>query len=188
MENRDRILECALGLFSARGYDAVGIQEVVDRSEVSKPTLYHYFSSKHGLLTALLDCNFRPWMEMFQAAADYQGDLIMTLRRTAEVSFRYAGEHPAFYRLQLAMQFAPPESEPYQAVRPFVLQQHRWMETAFALAVTQHGNMRGRQRIYAATWIGTINTYNALILGGYAVLEEQTIHTAVHQFMHGILS
>lgn len=188
MDNRERILDCALGLFSARGYDAVGIQEVVDQAGVTKPTLYHYFASKRGLLNALLEVNYHPWLVEFERAAAYQGDLMMTLRQTAEISFRYAGAHPSFYRMQLAMQFAPPESEPFQAVQPFVLQQQTWMENTFAAAVVQHGNMRGRQRIYAATWIGAINTYNALALGGYAVLDDQAVYRAVHQFMHGILS
>ena len=30
MDNRSRLLECALDLFTARGYDAVGVQEIVD--------------------------------------------------------------------------------------------------------------------------------------------------------------
>ena len=54
MENRERILRCALELFSSRGYDAVGVQEIVSTVGITKPTLYHYFGSKEGLLKALL--------------------------------------------------------------------------------------------------------------------------------------
>ena len=50
MENRDHILDCALRLFAARGYDAVGVQEIVELAGLTKPTLYHYFGSKRGLL------------------------------------------------------------------------------------------------------------------------------------------
>jgi TetR/AcrR family transcriptional regulator len=41
MENREILLDRALTLFSTRGYDAVGIQEIVDSAGVTKPTLYH---------------------------------------------------------------------------------------------------------------------------------------------------
>ena len=54
MDNRSKILSCALKLFSARGYDAVGVQEIVDAAGITKPTLYHYFGSKRGLLETLL--------------------------------------------------------------------------------------------------------------------------------------
>ena len=47
MDNRKMILETALDLFYARGYDAVGVQEVAERSGVTKPTLYYYFKSKY---------------------------------------------------------------------------------------------------------------------------------------------
>src|SRR5215211_7966667 len=52
--NRALILDRALGLFAARGYDAVGVQEIVEAAGVTKPTLYHYFGSKRGLLEALV--------------------------------------------------------------------------------------------------------------------------------------
>ena len=54
MENRMRIMECAKKLFYAKGYDAVGVQEIVDRAGITKPTLYYYFGSKLGLLKTLL--------------------------------------------------------------------------------------------------------------------------------------
>ncbi|HIZ64719.1 MAG TPA: TetR family transcriptional regulator, partial [Candidatus Blautia pullicola] len=45
LDNRELILNAALDLFYARGYDAVGVQEIVDRAGVTKPTLYYYFGS-----------------------------------------------------------------------------------------------------------------------------------------------
>ena len=54
MDNRSNILLCALRLFATRGYDAVGVQEIVVAAGITKPTLYHYFGSKQGLLDALL--------------------------------------------------------------------------------------------------------------------------------------
>ena len=48
--------------------------------------------------------------------------------------------------------------------------------------------MRGRQRAYAATFLGMLNTYVALVLNGYAKLDDDLVRKAVHQFMHGIFS
>ena len=53
-ENREMILQKALELFAGRGYDAVGVQEICAAAGITKPTLYHYFGSKRGLLDALI--------------------------------------------------------------------------------------------------------------------------------------
>ena len=31
-----------------KGYDAVGVQEIVDTAGITKPTLYYYFGSKRA--------------------------------------------------------------------------------------------------------------------------------------------
>lgn len=58
MDNRQAILDSALTLFYEKGYDAVGVQQIVDAAGVTKPTLYYYFGSKQGLLSCLLEEQF----------------------------------------------------------------------------------------------------------------------------------
>ena len=63
MDNRERILQCALELFYAKGYDAVGVQEIAQKAGITKPTLYYYFGSKYGLLETLLTKHFTVLMK-----------------------------------------------------------------------------------------------------------------------------
>ena len=46
---KDRILETAGKLFAERGYSAVGINEIIEKSETAKATFYHHFSTKEAL-------------------------------------------------------------------------------------------------------------------------------------------
>ena len=188
MDNRTRLLNCALELFTARGYDAVGVQEIVDAAGVTKPSLYHYFSSKRGLLNALLRDHFEELNAALRQAACYEHDLPGTLQNLASVYFNFAQKHSAFYRMQMSMQFASPECESYQSVLPFSLEQYALLENLFAGAALDHGNMRGRQRAYAVTFLGMLNTYIAMYLNGYAELGDTLVYQATHQFMHGIFS
>ena len=188
MENRAHLLDCALTLFAARGYDAVGVQEIVEAAGVTKPTLYYYFNSKRGLLNILLDEWFTPLTAAVRQAAEYQGDLVMSLRGVMLAFFNFAVENPAFYRLQLALYFASPESEPNQAVSQFSIEQYRLVEEMFVRASEQHGNLKGRHGTYAATFIGLINTYIGLFLNDHIVLNEPLVYKAVQQFMYGIFS
>ena len=188
MDNRTAILSSALSLFAARGYDAVGVQEIVEQAGITKPTLYHYFGSKRGLLESVLERDFAPFDQSLQAAAFYQGDLPLTLEKVTRASFEYAKANPAFYRLQLALWYTPREGEAFQAVLPWHEQQHQLIEDLFARAAEDHGNMRNRQRAYAATFMGMIHTYIGMALNGYTSLDDQLVYQAVHQFMHGIFS
>ncbi|MFI5957510.1 TetR/AcrR family transcriptional regulator [Cryptosporangium sp. NPDC051539] len=50
---RARIIDAALDLFHEQGYDATGVQEIVERAGVTKGALYHYFRSKENLLLSI---------------------------------------------------------------------------------------------------------------------------------------
>ena len=188
MDNKNKILNCALKLFASKGYDSVGVQEIVLAAEITKPTLYHYFGSKLGLLEALLKVQLTPFFEKLEQASVYQGDLPLTLFRITKTYFTFATQEKDFYRLQMALFFVPEASETLKTVTPVFEKQYQVMEQVFLEATKNHGNMKGREKIYAATFIGMINTYVSLSLNGYLVLDDEAIYKAVHQFMHGIFS
>jgi AcrR family transcriptional regulator len=58
---RKRILETAYDLFSRRGIRAVGIDEVIERADVAKATLYRHFPSKDALALAFLELREERW-------------------------------------------------------------------------------------------------------------------------------
>jgi TetR/AcrR family transcriptional regulator len=188
MNNREKILECATRLFAERGYDAVGVQEIAEGAGIQKPTLYHYFGSKEGLLRVLLEESFAPFFEDVLVASAYDRDVITPLSRVAGVYFDFAGRNPLLYRMQLMLWYAPPASTPWRTVAAINQRQQEIMEAFFLRAADDHGNMKGRHRAYAATFLGMVNTYASLGLNGLVKLDEALVHSAVHQFMHGIFS
>ncbi len=188
MENRDTLLSCALDLFASRGYDAVGVQEIVEAAGVTKPTLYHYFGSKQGLLRALLAQYHDELLAALQQAADYHGDLPLTLTQITSAYFQFAQAHPTFYRMLISMWYAPRQSEAFQAVASVDRQQFELIEAMFVQAASNHGNMRGRHRHYATSFMGMINSYIGMFLNGYVTLDDTLMYQAVHQFQHGIYS
>jgi AcrR family transcriptional regulator len=188
MDNRFKILTCALDLFSARGYEGIGVQEIVDAAGITKPTLYHYFGSKEGLLTALLEEYSERLCGQLTQAAEYHRDITLNLERLADAYFRFALANPKYFRLQLAHLFAPPESAALKIAERFSERQFRIIENLFLSAAQDHGNMKGRHQRYALTFIGMINSYATLALVGNLKMDDSTRHQAVHQFMHGIFS
>jgi AcrR family transcriptional regulator len=188
MDVRSLILDRAMGLFAARGYDGVGVQEIVEAAGVTKPTLYHYFGSKQGLLKAVLATRAAELDAVLAHAAAYNRDLPLTLRRVVTAYVDFAHRNPVFMRLVLSLFFSPPESEGHRGVAALNDRQFAAMRDLFVKAAKDHGNMRGRHMLYAASFLGMINNCIGLGLNGYLALDAAIVERSVHQFEHGIYS
>ena len=192
MDNREVILETALDLFYARGYDAVGVQEIAEKSGVTKPTLYYYFKSKYGLLEQLLESRGKPFLEELHRSCAYHGELKDTLCAAAETVAGFARREPKFSLLFIALYYSARENEAYQAVRPMVLGLQKDVEQIFEAAANDLGNMHGRQRQFSLGFIGLVIFW--LLMkhetgeGRGIQISSQEIEALVHQFMHGIYS
>jgi len=188
MDNYHQILDSALNLFSLRGFDAVGVQEVVEAVGLTKPTLYHYFNSKRGLLDTLIERETAKFLPSLRTAVLYEGDLVLTLENVVRTFFSFAKENQSFYQLQLSMFFSPIESISNQAIRPFIHQQHQLIENIFIQAVVDHGNLRDRQKRYATGLLGGINAmigHSLMVEGDFS---DEEVYLTTHQFTYGIFS
>jgi AcrR family transcriptional regulator len=188
MDNRSNILSKALELFSARGYEGIGVQEIVDAANITKPTLYHYFGNKEGLLKEIFVERFTPFIEKLRAASTYHGDLPLCLDRVVETYFAFARSEKNFYRLLLALMYGPPGSQALGIAFSFAEEPFRLLEKMFANAAEDHGNMQGREQMHALTLIGMISNYVTLFLNGYAEVSEGLKRQVVRQYMYGIYS
>ena len=71
---RERILDAAYELFSRRGIQAVGVNEVIERAGVATATLYRHFPSKDKLVLAFLDLREQRWTkDLIEAGAMGRG-------------------------------------------------------------------------------------------------------------------
>lgn len=52
---REQILKAARRLFKEKGYDNTMIEDIADKANVSKATLYNYFPNKESLLVGTMD-------------------------------------------------------------------------------------------------------------------------------------
>jgi AcrR family transcriptional regulator len=66
--SRERILEAAYELFSKRGIRAVGTEQILERADVARATLYRHFHSKEELVLAFLQRREHRWTREFVEA------------------------------------------------------------------------------------------------------------------------
>jgi AcrR family transcriptional regulator len=187
-DTRERILKTALREFSNRGYNAVGVQDICLASGITKPSLYHHFGSKRGLLSAIAQDLYAPFVAEFGDAVAYEGNIQESLLGGLNVFLRWAREEPDFSRLRLSLAFSPPSSEEHMEMRACTERLYAATRAAFSAAVRDHGNMRGRDLPYAASFIGTADAYVGLVLAGALDPTEAFVRRVLHHFMHGIFS
>jgi len=178
----------ALRLFALRGVDAVGVQEIVDASQVTKPTLYHHFGSKEGLVKAVVDRGFGILGRTLDGLGPYDRDLPRYLERQAGLWIEAVRFQPEWFRLELCLTFLPPDNAAAALVRPGVTALQTRTEALFEEAAAQYGNMRGRQRLLAAGWLGALNHWTGIHLGGWAEPDEAFLRAGTRQFLYGIFS
>lgn len=191
MDNRELLLNTALELFHAKGYDAVGVQEIVEKAGVTKPTLYYYFGSKLGLLKSLLESRYSILEEKITEASRTPGNLPAVLYQVARVFFDFAATHEKFYLFMLALFYSGRENEAFQAVSPLIERHYQLIVGIFERFSGELGNMRGRQRLFAVGFTGVLNHHIMMVSYGLSEYEKfeisnETTYEIVRQFLYGI--
>jgi len=69
-ETRNKIIESAVKLFSARGFNSASVDYICKDAGVSKGAFYHHFKSKQELFLALLDT----WLQTIDNAIEASQD------------------------------------------------------------------------------------------------------------------
>ena len=81
--NAERILNDSWELFQQKGYRGVSVDEICQRCNLTKPTLYYYFENKETLFVEVLVHRLRGFHEVIEG----QGALAERLERIASTMF-----------------------------------------------------------------------------------------------------
>jgi AcrR family transcriptional regulator len=129
---REEILEIAIGLFAARGYHGVSMDNIGAAAGVTGPALYHHFAGKEAMLVAALI----PVSEHLLAGgrerfAEHPEDPHAAINALVEFHVEFALDNPAVIALHLHELDRLPD-EPKRKIRKL-------------------------QRLYVEVWVDVIN-------------------------------
>jgi AcrR family transcriptional regulator len=85
----DEILDAALDVFIANGFDAARMDDVAARAGVTKGALYLYFEGKEAMLRALIEREVQPMVARLEALAEARSpDPTELIRQAAQIVSR----------------------------------------------------------------------------------------------------
>jgi len=62
---KDKIIECAIELFKEKGFNETYMEEIAEKTDISKGTLYNYFEDKESILGGYFQSNIAEYREEF---------------------------------------------------------------------------------------------------------------------------
>lgn len=153
---RDEILDIAVGLFAARGYHGVSMDDIGSAAGVTGPALYHHFAGKEAMLVAALI----PVSEGLlhggrDRVARHTNDARAALADLIDFHVEFALENPAVIALHLHELDRLPE-EPRRQIRR--LQRLYVEEWVGVLATLRPGLDAGEARVLAHAAFGLMNS------------------------------
>lgn len=98
----NEILRVAAEVLGERGYQGTSLEEVADRLDLAKASLYHYFDSKEALFSACLGTAAEEVIRRLSALAAGEGSATERLRKIVVEQVRFTSyEYPELSRLFL---------------------------------------------------------------------------------------
>jgi len=71
---KEKIIEMAIDLFSARGFKGTSIRDIAHKIDMSISNIYHYFGSKEGLWLAILEYSAKGIVEKLRQIPEMEMD------------------------------------------------------------------------------------------------------------------
>lgn len=96
---REAILRAAKAVFAEKGLLASTVDEIAERAEVAKGTIYLYFKAKEEMFAALMDEGLALVGRRFSEAIDLSLSADENLRRLCEAYCRLYREEPQYFKL-----------------------------------------------------------------------------------------
>lgn len=157
--NREKILSCAQRLFFEKGYDAVGVQEIVDTAGITKPTMYYYFKSKQGLLECLLSQGAKVMLDQMRLVTETEGEFLQVFELVTKKYLELAVENKEFYLMLVSLFSSAKDNEAFRSAKPYISQFLDLFRCFFERYSEQQGGFRSNVDFLAISYAGIVNMF-----------------------------
>ena len=98
-QRRNLILDAAQTFFFSKHYDEITIEEIAEKSQLAKGTLYLYFKNKEALYSAVALRGAHIMNAMFKDATDRRKSGLEKSSAVGEAYYEFYKRHPQYFRM-----------------------------------------------------------------------------------------
>ena len=106
--SREAVLDAAEQLMAEHGYEAATVATLVKASGIPLSSIYHYFGSKNGVLSAVMERGAARFFSSLRLPEERIGTPEEHLAACVEIAGDALGKHPDFLRLLISLALQPP--------------------------------------------------------------------------------
>lgn len=97
-EKKDRIINAALNEFRRNGFEKASTNEIVEKANISKGLLFHYFKNKKDLFLYMYDYSLQIFVDEFLEKIDFtEKDILLRMRQKALLKTEVIKKHPEIF-------------------------------------------------------------------------------------------
>jgi AcrR family transcriptional regulator len=111
MRSRELVLDAAERVMAEDGFEAATLARVVEESGIPMSSVYHYFGSKEGILTAVMERGADRFFAALPDPDERAGTPEEHLTGVVTAVVDALGRHPSFLRLLVVFAIQPPQTE-----------------------------------------------------------------------------
>lgn len=100
-KTRDRILAAAQEVFSQKGFHQATMDEIAERAEVGKGTIYRHFPSKENLFHQLIQIRLKELEEDAERILDSDDDVLSMIEKYFHIYFEFFDRNQGLYRVMV---------------------------------------------------------------------------------------
>jgi AcrR family transcriptional regulator len=163
---RERLLSCAIELFTRKGFAATTVREIVAAAGVTKPVLYYYFKNKEGIFLELFREPYSKLDALLESLRDPRGTATSRLLRFSDQVFSLFLEHLQTARLMYSICYGPPQGAPFFDFDSYHLKFHDVIRRVIREGIRRGEFKKGKVEDMMWAVVGAVNV----------VMEVQLCH------------
>lgn len=116
-ETKSNIIHCALELFRAQGFPETSMEEIAEKADISKGTLYNYFENKESILCAYVQAVILDFGEEMETQLKEHQGIAAQLRLLLDFRHDFFSKNPELTAIYLSFRmqtlFNIPSTNPF---------------------------------------------------------------------------
>jgi len=195
--HKDLIIRASAQIFAEKGYEKTTLDEVAQRAEFSKGSLYNYFENKEDLFLTTLEEGIIKLIEEMKKVEEGNIKVVDKIKSVLEIMISYFhndnlfSKHRAFFQMlvnEKRVMACQASDEFLTRMQQMHKKMSQYFVNIFQNGIDSHELKNGSAQSYAEIFLGIIHHYVFLVNVGFIDFNSDKSDQIFDVFFNGVKS